>query len=741
LPVSDANRSSREWLGRNPRFRIRLIAGGVALLLLVLTLALWRFSLLFLDLPLHEAANQHTRLITERLTNYLETRLTTLKHVAQFYTLSEAMLSQRESNTDHIRRFLSEDKFNTDYSNRFLNEGDFQKFCSSAIGLVPGILAILLADTDGVPIWVAPEPASLDRKDIYWLTTDPRFTNALGVADTDSQIVITEPMNLPLHGQGLLAAVPVTFNHRHLGFIVGIIPFQEMLDYLIVPGIERDFHIRIEQGGRTIYPLPRAAADRAGAPDLWTEAGVSNRIPLGNSQWSVSVTPLRAGKHSPFNFVSLSIAGLGLCLSLIGAHLIHRVLWRAVRLQSEASDQRSRLERTGLSLMEVKSQLDLILGSVDEGIVLYDGQLAPVQANAAFLTMFQMTENNLATTDAHRHHEDMVRLLGRETRYWALFEALRRDPVRAYTDEIETPLPKDNKIQRPRGYLRRAIAVTDPHDALHGILVIYKDISTLKDIERVKDEFLSSVTHELRSPLASIKGFAEMIKRDPAMPEATREEFVSIICEESARLQHLIEELLDLRRLQAQGMPLRVVPLDLKALVDDVVRGAHSVAHAKNIRIETQWNGLDNARLRGDVAQIGRALRNLVVNAVKYSPRGGTISVRGNAGLRWISLEVSDQGTGIDEKDLPYIFDQFYRGSSRGHQKGTGLGLAIVKHTVEMHGGHLGVRTEVGHGTSFRIELPRDFQPDGPVQGGSDGAQDNAVVAARQAAPFEAPQA
>src|SRR6185295_19126641 len=102
--------------------------------------------------------------------------------------------------------------------------------------------------------------------------------------------------------------------------------------------------------------------------------------------------------------------------------------------------------------------------------------------------------------------------------------------------------------------------------------VVYKDLTTIKAIDRVKDEFLSNVTHELRTPLASIKGFAETLRRDPKMSAETRGEFLSIVCDESARLQELIDELLDLRRMEAQGSPVDLVPYDLKVLVDDVVR-------------------------------------------------------------------------------------------------------------------------------------------------------------------------
>jgi signal transduction histidine kinase len=715
LPFSEINKSPKEWLVRNPRFRVHLIAGGVGAILLALTATLWNVSLLYLNMPAREAARQQARQASERLGDYLNDQMTTIKTVKQFYGLAESMLSARQvGDVEALQQYLSEGDTDANRPTRLFRESDFQAFCNAQVSLKPGLLAIFLADNDGIPIWIASDAAGMTRQDINLLTTDLKYTNALAAADENSQMILTEPLSLPLHGMGMLAAVPLMRGQRPVGFIVGILPFQDMFSNVLKGDARKFFQARVEQAGRVVYPPPDESS-KAKPALLWDEATARFPIALGNQRWSISMTPLAASKHSPFNWISMCIAVLGLCLSLVAAGTIHRLLWRAVRLQNETSNQRSLLESAGMSLMETKAQLDLIINSVDEGIVLYDEQLAPVQANAAFLTMFQMTTSSQEMTDLRAHHEAMVRLFGRETRYWVLFEAIRRDPARAFADEIEPPAPKDQKLQRARSFLRRAVAVADASDRLHGILVVYKDVTTFKDVERVKDDFLSSVTHELRSPLASIKGFAEMIQRDQAMPVETRAEFVTIICEEASRLQHLIEELLDLRRLQSQGMPMRIVAYDLRMVVDDVMRATHAVWRVKNIKAQARWDGPDtSARLNGDVAQIRRALRNLITNAVKYSPPGGSIDVHGICEPDRVALEVTDQGTGIDEKDLPYIFDQFYRGSSKGYQKGTGLGLAIVKHTVELHGGHLGVRSEVGHGTCFRVELPRHFKPPAP---------------------------
>jgi len=148
---------------------------------------------------------------------------------------------------------------------------------------------------------------------------------------------------------------------------------------------------------------------------------------------------------------------------------------------------------------------------------------------------------------------------------------------------------------------------------------------------------------------------------------------------------------------------------DLKALVEDNLRGAKSILASKNIHAEVDWSGNDNSRIMGDIPQIGRALRNLITNAIKYSPQGGIIRIQGHCGSKTVTLEVTDQGSGIIEEDLPYIFDRFYRGSSKGTQRGSGLDPSIVASIIERHNSHMGVRSRVGTGTTFLFELPRSI--------------------------------
>lgn len=661
--------------------RCWLVACTLFVILLAITLSLWHTSILFLDYPVRAATKQNARQVAERIISSLDDRLIALREVSHFYAHSVS-----------------------------LQEKEFQGFCTSIMADVPGILAILATDKEGNPVWISPANA-LPVSSVYIVTADPKLREACKLALGTSQIALTPSLEVPELGMGFMAATPVVLGHRQVGFIIGIFHYQSLLGCLLQHDLLAHYNIWIYHSDWPIFPT-LGAANRAplakGLPTI-SPYGVDQDFSRGGQHWRLWVDPVKATGASPTNFVSLTILGLGLSLSLLLSYLAYRWQWQALLFQIQARDSQTRLERTGLNLVEIKSEMDLILNSVDEGIVIYDEQLEPVQANAAFLMAFNIAEESEALTSGHAHHEHMIQHIGSETKYWSLFNTVRNNPEKSYTDELDVQ-SKDAKGPL-RVFLRRATTACGADGNPRGVLVIYKDMTRMKAMDRVKDEFLSNVTHELRSPLASIKGFAETIRRDPKMPPETREEFISIICEESTRLQDLIEELLDLRRMEAQGTPFKPTHYDLKVLLDNVTRSTRTVLFSKNITIKMHWDGLYDARLQGDVAQISRALRNLLVNAVKYSSEGGEIAITGHCGQHWLWVEITDLGTGIDEKDLPHIFEKFYRGARQGRQKGTGLGLAIVKNIVEQHGGHLGVRSEVGAGTTFRVELPRAFKP------------------------------
>lgn len=661
------------------RLRCQAVAGLIFLLLLAITLFLWRASIDFMDFRFQKVTEQNAGQAIERFTALFQDRLEVLTQVSHFYESIPNLTPQQ-----------------------------FQRFCAAVMGDTPGIRAVMLTDTHGRPTWVAPQ-ATLPTPVIYMMTADPKLDSALQESLMTGQVALTQGLDVPELGAGFLAAMAVRSGGKHVGYVIGLFHYQELFSYLIPPDMLVRYRISIAHAGRAVYPsLGMARIRPYPAKQPSTFFGQTEVVLLGGLEWLIAMEPVISQAASPTNLVSLTILGLGLSLSLLLTYLAYRWQWQAAVFQAQARDSQSRLERTGLSLAEAKTEMDLILNSVDEGIIFYDEQLEPVQANAAFLMAFNMSEDDVRMRAGHAHHEQMIQLIGSETKYWSLFNALRGNPEQSYTDELELK-PKGGGKGPYRALLRRGAAACGADGAVRGILVIYKDLTKIKMIDRVKEEFLANVTHELRSPLASVKGFAETLRRDPQMAPETRAEFVKIICEEAARLQNLIDELLDLRRMEAQGVTFVPTAYDVKALVEEIVKGARSVLLSKRLAVKVQWDGLFGSTLKGDVAQISRALRNLLINAAKYSPEGGEIRVTGHCGQYRVWIEVSDQGSGIDEKDLPHIFDKFYRGSRQEHQKGTGLGLAIVKNIIEMHGGHLGVRSEVGVGATFRVDLPRAY--------------------------------
>lgn len=661
------------------RRRCRTMAGLLLMLLLLITILLWRASIDFMEIRFRKASEQNTSQSIERFITLFDDRLGVLRNVAHFY----------ESIPN-------------------IQENQFKGYCAKVMGDVPGIRAIMLTDTLGRPTWAAPDGA-LPMPVAYIITADQKLDFALKESVASHRTVLTDVMDMPELVSGFLAASPIELGSRHIGYVVGVFQYQELFNYLLPPDLQMRYQVSVTHNGRLIFPGMAGAKFRPfnTIPDpADSPYGQTQFVQLGGQGWSIAMAPVASPAASPANVVSLTILGLGLSLSFLLTWLAYRWQWKAAIFQAQASDSLNRLERAGLSLAEVRTEMNLILNSVDEGIIFYDEQLEPVQANAAFMVAFGMGEDDAVMRSGSAHHERMIQLIGSETKYRSLFTALQNNPDQSYTDELELK-PKGDGAYRV--LLRRATCACRPDGTPRGMLVIYKDLTKFKMIDRVKDEFLSSVTHELRSPLASIKGFAETIRRDPAMADETRAEFIKIICEEAARLQNLIDELLDLRRMEAHGVTLNPVKYNIQELVEEIVKATRSVMLSKKITARIQWDGSGSGRMVGDISQLGRAMRNLLVNAVKYSPEQSEITITGHCGQHRVWLEVADHGSGIDEKDLPHIFDKFYRGMHHGYQKGTGLGLAIVKNIIEQHGGHLGVRSEVGVGTTFRVDLPRAY--------------------------------
>ena len=237
-----------------------------------------------------------------------------------------------------------------------------------------------------------------------------------------------------------------------------------------------------------------------------------------------------------------------------------------------------------------------------------------------------------------------------------------------------------------------------------GQAVVMQDITHLKELDRIKSEFVTTVSHDLRSPLTAILGYVELIGRAGPVNEQ-QAEFIRRVRVSVEHITALISDLLDLGRIEA-GLDSAKEPVPLAALARYAVDGLRGVAETRGLNLETELPE-DLPLLAGDPIRLRQMIGNLIENAIKYTPQGGCVRVDAYADQDQVILRVHDTGRGISPADQPYLFDKFYRaGNVSGDTTGTGLGLSIVKSIVDQHHGRVWVESAIGKGSCFTVVLP-----------------------------------
>jgi two-component system, OmpR family, phosphate regulon sensor histidine kinase PhoR len=240
------------------------------------------------------------------------------------------------------------------------------------------------------------------------------------------------------------------------------------------------------------------------------------------------------------------------------------------------------------------------------------------------------------------------------------------------------------------------------------VVAVMHDMTREAEVAQMKNDFVSHVSHELRTPLASIKAYVEMLIDGEADDERQKKEFYDVIQNEANRLGRLIDNILDLSRIESGIVKVNKQPLSVTVVVKEAIEIITPQAAGKQIAVRENIAPAIY-QTSADKDMLHRAVLNLLSNAVKYTPEGGTISVSTsvNESDKKMTIRISDTGVGIPQKDLPYVFDKFYRVEANNRMaKGTGLGLSLVKHIVEtVHHGRVTVESVVGKGSAFVIEL------------------------------------
>jgi two-component system, OmpR family, phosphate regulon sensor histidine kinase PhoR len=253
-------------------------------------------------------------------------------------------------------------------------------------------------------------------------------------------------------------------------------------------------------------------------------------------------------------------------------------------------------------------------------------------------------------------------------------------------------------------------------DGRPGRVLAMRDISEVRALEQLKSDFVATVSHELRTPLTSIYGFAEtLLREDASFGEEDRASFVRYIASEAERLNRLVDSLLSAARLETGAVGLVLAPVDVAAVARDVAPWAGGRSEQHKLALVLPPGG---ALADADADRVRQVLINLIDNAIKYSPDGGTVTVRVRKRRRVVELRVSDEGIGISERDQRNLFQKFFRvdaAMSRGI-RGIGLGLYLVRGFVTAMGGRIWVESEHGKGSTFVVELPASEAPAASVQ-------------------------
>jgi two-component system phosphate regulon sensor histidine kinase PhoR len=269
-------------------------------------------------------------------------------------------------------------------------------------------------------------------------------------------------------------------------------------------------------------------------------------------------------------------------------------------------------------------------------------------------------------------------------------------------------ISREITLLHPRRRIVTVTAVPLAGNETGGILLVLQDITQLRQLERMRSDFVANVSHELKTPVTAIRGFAETLVAGACLEPERAMEFSRIIYRESERMQRLVSELLDLARLESGEASLELVSVDIVSVIGGVIQTLGPRVQRAGLTVATEGIG-DPVWVRGDRDRLEQVLVNLLVNAINNTPAGGKITVMVGREGDEVKVAVADTGRGIPPEELPRIFERFYRvdkARSRG-AGGTGLGLAIVKHIVEAHGGRIRVVSELDQGSTFTVYLPK----------------------------------
>jgi len=379
----------------------------------------------------------------------------------------------------------------------------------------------------------------------------------------------------------------------------------------------------------------------------------------------------------------------------------------------------SKLKEMTESALDERERMKIILESMTEGVLIVDEEEKIVLFNAALEKMFDLKVDNslskyilevIRNVDLREILSEVISYGESRSKEINLYYPSKRIllvRVTPLTKEEISDLRGEKSLEDKRELTRRSL----------GAIAIFHDITELRQIDKMRHDFVANVSHELRTPLASLKLMVETLLDGALEDEEASKNFLEKIYLETDRLARLVSDLLDLSKIDSGGLKLNYRQVSLADLVDLVITKLEMNTNLAGLEVKVDIP--ENLTLYADEDKLSQIMINLLDNAIRFTPRGGSIRVEASQKDKEVTISVSDTGIGIPKEAIPRIFERFYRvDRARSREAGgTGLGLSIVKNLVKAHKGRIEVESEEGQGTKFAIILPNEVSGDDRLKG------------------------
>jgi signal transduction histidine kinase len=513
----------------------------------------------------------------------------------------------------------------------------------------------------------------------------PGVVDAFAAARDAGRIVAARPFALGeaspalfLVGARYLAGAPVATVEQRRAALVGYTGafyraagFARAALGTLPPGAS----LQIFDGERQIFGPSGTLPDAAGAT-----------VDVGGRPWrlrlDVASTPALA--------LPATLLGGGMLLTL----LVGLFLATGNRRERDLAEAEAKLRRQA-------SVTSALLDAAPDGIMLVDLNGMVLVQNPAMGRLVEDVHGAPVEGSFEAQAEAVATQFADPEAFLAVQRSLLADPALVREDEYETA---GGQILRQ---FSAPVRMTPGDGPIAARIVVVRDVTVERRMDRMKDEFIALASHELRTPLTSIIGYLEALREGDAgelLPE--QERFLEVIARNGQRLRHLVDDLLDVARADAGKLDLDLAEVDLGTVVREAAQAARPAAEEKGIALDAEAAAA--ALVSGDRTRLAQVVDNLVSNALKFTPPGGTVTVRAVSCGGEVVCEVADTGVGIPAAEQGRLFERFYRASRSDSDavQGTGLGLAISKMIVEAHGGRIELESEAGLGTRVRVALP-----------------------------------